>query len=153
GTLTVDPADGERTVEVTFVTNNGSGPIIRYVLSYTVYDATPATPDVTPLVKFNRDGTGALSGLQQVDIAGVTRLDALAVSPNGQDVYGASRLTDQITLDGGIAVSDGQAKNNLSAEVQTNGEAVRTALSPDGKFAYSVSARYGVLTVSPVDAA
>lgn len=125
--------------------------IIYYTINFTVYNVYTDTPTVTPVVSFDRNGSGTLSNPQQFGLAGVTSLADLEFGPDGQHYYGASFGTSQITLGGGIAVSNFQGQS-VTAAAATQRDNVQTALSPDGKHAYSVSTKFGVLIVANVDA-
>ncbi len=126
----------------------------EYILRYEAYTETPPTPQVSPVVTFDRDGAGALSNPVQVPIAGVARIVDLAASPDSLDYYGASFSTSQLTMNRGAslgAIGNGQAQT-VAATALASRDNVQTALSPDGRHAYAVSAKFGVLTVADVNA-
>ncbi|WP_406694298.1 PKD domain-containing protein [Singulisphaera sp. Ch08] len=149
--IDVNTAVGSHSVRLQSPNILGTAIVIDYSLAYTVYEVFTPTPTVTPVVSFDRNGSGMLSNPQQLGLPGVTSLADLEYGPDGQHYYGASIGTNQITLDGGIAVSNFQGQS-VTAAAATQRDNVQTALSPDGKHAYSVSTKFGVLIVANVDA-
>ncbi|MHC5544117.1 hypothetical protein ACYOEI_38310, partial [Singulisphaera rosea] len=140
------------TYQVTLTTANGFGvQFINYTFTYTVYDVSFPTPTITPVVAFDRFFNGALFNARPVDVPGVNSLADLQYSPDGQHYYGASLANGWITQDGQLAVSNGQWQF-VTTTATTRRDDVQTAFSPDGRHAYSISTKFGVLTVADVDA-
>ncbi|MFO0966953.1 MAG: PKD domain-containing protein [Gemmataceae bacterium] len=157
---TVNPNDftpANSTLTKTFTTSDGN-----FSISFTLRAVFPTTPVLaSPLFTFARASGGALGG--GVAVAGIDpaikKLDFLAVAPTAagyaeQDVYGVSTPNDtilRVRSTGVVALKDGDAQTVQLAALM-NTDDVRTVVTSDGKHAYSVSPKYGVLSVLPVNA-
>ena len=119
--VTTAPGDATRSIEFNYESIGTAVTHSDYTLVYTVYDVPNPTPTVTPVVSFVQIpfGPATIFLPQQLPLPGVPFLTDLQYAPNGQDYYGASVATNQITLDSGIAISDFDSRSAFTMPTTT----------------------------------
>jgi 6-phosphogluconolactonase (cycloisomerase 2 family) len=158
GSITVDPSDLGFFVggEGQFTLWYAGYELADFSINYNVSTQT-TTDSVSSVVTFDRAAAdGSISNMQQIAIPGVTKLSAIAISPDSHDFYGTSTATSQVTMNAGSTYlgsrADGQLETvSARVPVGVTHDDVHTIFSPDGQFAYSTSAKFGVVTVAAVD--
>ena len=120
-----------------------------------------STPTTEPVLTFVRNATsGVLSSPFQVNFSAANKLDAMAVSTVSSDFYGTNVSGDLLALFSGAdnaaalqkTLIDGTVQNRLEYLAQRVPDDVETIISPDGKHAYSISGKYGLIMLATRDA-
>ena len=137
--------------------------ISQAILTFEVRRIAGSTPTTEPVLTFVRDSSsGTLSSPHQVTFNDANKLDALAVSAVNSDFYGTNASGDFLALFSGAGnsaafqqpkLTDGTVQNGLEYRAQLGPDDVETVISPDGKHAYSISGKYGLIMLATRDAA
>ncbi len=136
--------------------------ISQAILTFEVRRIAGSTPTTEPVLTFVRNSSsGTLSSPHQVTFNDANKLDALAVSAVNSDFYGTNASGDFLALFSGAGTSaafqqpkltDGTVQNGLEYRAQLGPDDVETVISPDGKHAYSISGKYGLIMLATRDA-
>ncbi len=164
GSLTVTtPTTGDSdSYTITWTTRDvTTDDVSTAILTFEVRRIADSTPTTEPVLTFDRNATsGVLSSPFQVNFSAANKLDALAVSTVSSDFYGTNLSGDLLALFSGAGnaatlqktLTDGTVQNGLEYLAQAGADDVETIISPDGKHAYSISGKYGLILVATLDA-
>ena len=137
------------TVKQRYELNELSWVTVTYTLTYDVYDPEPPTVDATVQIL----GFGVLNWVLPI---GNERLDDLAFSPNGEAFGVRGTTSPSLLTQIGFFTDNTTVKSGDTQQIAaavSGPDNVQTYVSvPNSSVSYSISTKYGVLTVSDVNA-